>query len=59
MPLHSYEDFLDLTVKQLTDYLSVPGLNSSGRKVELVARDFAAKEMKIEIGNSRPKGNPS
>ena len=52
MPLHSYEDFLDLTVKQLTDYLSVRGLNSSGRKVELVARAFAAMEMKIEIVQS-------
>ena len=52
MPLHSYEDFLDLTVKQLTDYLSVLGLNSSGRKVELVARAFAAMEMKIEIVQS-------
>ena len=52
MPLHSYEDFLDLTVKQLTDYLSVRGLNSSGRIVELVARAFAAMEMKIEIVQS-------
>ena len=52
MPLHSYEDILDLTVKQLTDYLSVRGLNSSGRKVELVARAFAAMEMKIEIVQS-------
>ena len=52
MPLHSYKDVSDLTVKQLTDYLSVRGLNSTGHKVELVAWAFAAKEMKIEIVHS-------
>ena len=49
MPLESYEDFLDLTVKQLTDYLSVRGLSTSGRKTELVARAFAAMELKLGI----------
>ena len=42
MPLTTYEDFSELSVKQLTDYLSVRGLNTSGRKVELIARAFAA-----------------
>ena len=37
MPLTSYEDFVELSFKQLTDYLSVHGLNTSGRKVELIA----------------------
>ena len=36
MPLTAYEDFLDLSVKQLTDYFSVSGLNTSGRKVKLI-----------------------
>ena len=47
MPLTTYEDFFKLSVKQLTDYLSVRGLNTSGRKVELIARTFAAIESKI------------
>ena len=33
IPLTTYKDFLGLSVKQLTDYLSVRGLNTSGRKV--------------------------
>ena len=49
MPLTAYEDFLELSVKQLTDYLSVRGLNTSGRKVELIARAFAAMELKLDI----------
>ena len=49
MPLTTYEDFLELSVKQLTDYLSVRGLNTSGRKVELIARAFAAMELKLDI----------
>ena len=36
MPLGLYEDFSDLPIKDLTNYLSVCGLNSSSRKVELV-----------------------
>ena len=28
MPLTTYEDFLELSVKHLTDYLSVRGLNT-------------------------------
>ena len=49
MPLEKYEDFLDLWIKDLTNYLSVRGLNTSGRKVELVARAFAAFELKMNI----------
>ena len=49
IPLTTYEDFLELSVKQLTDYLSVRGLNTSGRKVELIARAFAAMELKLDI----------
>ena len=49
MRLTTYEDFLELSVKQLTDYLSVRDLNTSGRKVELIARAFAAMELKLDI----------
>ena len=49
MTLTTYEDFLELSFKQLTDYLSVRGLNTSGRKVELIARAFAAMELKLDI----------
>ena len=37
MPLTTYEDFLELFFKQLTDYLLVRGLNTSGRKVQMIA----------------------
>ena len=38
MPLKKYDDFLDLdlSIKDLANYLSFPGLNASVRKVELV-----------------------
>ena len=49
MPLGKYEGFLDLSIKDLTNHLSVPGLNTSGRKVELVARAIAAFELKMNI----------
>ena len=49
MPLTTFENFLELSVKQLTDYLSVLGLNTSGRKVELIARALAAMELKLDI----------
>ena len=52
MALTSYEDFLELSVKQLTDFLSVHGLSTSGRKVELVARAFAAMELNMGIIDS-------
>ena len=49
MPLESYEDFLDLSVKQLQDYLSVRDMNISGKKIDLVRRAFAAFELGIKI----------
>ena len=49
MPLEKYQDFLKLNTKQLSDFLAVRGLNTSGRKVELVARAFAAVELKLDI----------
>ena len=45
--LGKYEDFLDLSIKDLTNYLSVRGLNTSGIKVELVPRAFPAFELKM------------
>ena len=39
----------ELFVKQLVDYLSVCKLNTSGEKMELVARAFAAFELKMDI----------
>ena len=49
MPLTTYEDFMELSVKQLSDYLSVRGLSTSGKKVELIARAFAAMELRLDI----------
>ena len=47
MGLETYEDFLNL--KQLSDFLSVRGLSTSGVKVELVACAFTAIELKFDI----------
>jgi len=49
MSLKKYEDFLSLNTKQLINYLSVRGLNTAGRKVELVARAFSANELGLGI----------
>ena len=49
MPLKNYEDFLNLSVKQLINFLTVLGLSTTGRKIELVARAFTAMELNIEI----------
>ena len=49
MPLEKYVDFLDLSIKNSTNYLSVRGLNTSGRNVELEARAFPAFELKMNI----------
>ena len=49
MPLTTYEDFVELSLKQLSDYLSARGLSTSGKKVELIARTFAAMELKLDI----------
>ena len=40
MPLKKYEDFRDFSIKDLTNYLSVCGLNTSSRKIELAARAY-------------------
>ena len=47
MPIGKYEDFLDLSIKDLTNYLLVCGLNTSGRKVGLVARTSPPFEIKM------------
>ena len=49
MALSTYEDILQLGRNCLQDYLSARGLNTTGRKIELVARAFAAFEMKLPI----------
>ncbi|XP_068690180.1 uncharacterized protein [Montipora foliosa] len=47
--MEAYDDFLELSVGSLKDYLNVRGLQTTGRKVELVARAFAACEQNIPI----------
>ena len=49
MALNTYEEFLQLGMNCLQDYLSVRGLNTTGRKIELVAQALAASEMKLPI----------
>ncbi|XP_073258887.1 uncharacterized protein [Porites lutea] len=44
-----YEDFLDLSMGNLKDYLSLRGLSTTGRKVELVARAFSTFKMKLPV----------
>ena len=40
---------MGLLVKQLSEYLSVRGLSTSGKKVELISQGFAAVELKLNI----------
>ena len=40
---------MGLLVKQLSEYLSVRGLSTSGKKVELISQGFAAMELKLNI----------
>ena len=47
MCLGKYDDLLDLSIKDLTNYLSACGLNTYSRKVELVARAFPDFELKM------------
>ena len=57
MPLMKYEDFLDFSIKDfLTKYLSVCGLNTSSRKVELEAWTY-----QINVGecSRQTSSNPS
>ena len=49
MALSTYQDFFQLTVKQLKHYLAVRGLNQDERHAELVARAFVAMEIKMTI----------
>ena len=44
-----YEDFLNLTTIQLANFLAVRWLNTSGKKLKLVATVFAALELKLDI----------
>ena len=46
----NYEDFLNMGVNNLQDYLTIRGISVSGyRKAELVARAFSAAEMGLPI----------
>ena len=49
MPLEKYKDFLDLPIKNSTNCLSVCGINTSGKKVELVQRAFPAFELNMNV----------
>lgn len=44
---YTYEDFLDLPLGSLKDYLNIRGVSVTGRKIELVARAFSAYEFKL------------
>ena len=55
--MEMYKDFLDLSMGNLKDYLSLRGLSTTGRKVELVARAFSAFEMKLSFHSKFPKSN--
>eukprot|EP00112_Aurelia_sp_Birch-Aquarium-sp1_P002263 Seg1246.3 transcript_id=Seg1246.3/GoldUCD/mRNA.D3Y31 product="hypothetical protein" protein_id=Seg1246.3/GoldUCD/D3Y31 len=45
----SYDKFLALETNKLSDFLAVRGLKTSGTRVELVARAFAAAELNMPI----------
>lgn len=47
MPLETYQDFLELNVNELKDYLSVRDVNLCGNKIKLVAKAFIAMELKL------------
>ena len=42
-----YDDFVELTVRSLKDFLALRRLKKTGKKVELVARAFGAYELGI------------
>ena len=52
MALTKYEDFLDLSVKQLNNFFGCTWHLASGRKVELVAKAFATVELGLSIIDS-------
>lgn len=47
--MYTYEEILEWPVSLLKSYLAVRGLNVGGRRMELVARAFAAMEMSLPI----------
>ena len=47
--VEGYDDFSTLTVGTLKDFLSLRGLSTTGRKIELVARAFSAFELKLPV----------
>jgi hypothetical protein len=47
--VEGYDDFSTLTVDTLKDFLSLRGLSTTGRKIELVARAFSAFELKLPV----------
>ena len=47
-----YDNFLQMSLGELQDYLSLRNLNISGRKRELVARAFAACEQNVPVAIS-------
>ena len=49
IPQEKFEDLFDFSIKDLTNYLSVCGLNTSGRKVELVAQTSVDFGLKMNI----------
>lgn len=53
MLLEKYGDFLNSTTKQLSNFLAVTVLNTSGRKAESVTSVFAAVELKLDISKTR------
>ena len=44
-----YDEFLSITLGSLSDFLSLRGLSTTGRKVELVARAFSAWEQNVPL----------
>ena len=47
--VEGYDDFSTLTVGTLKDFLSLRGLSTTGRKIELVAGAFSAFELKLPV----------
>ena len=49
MENYIYEDFLNVMMGNLKDFLDLRGLSTTGRKVELATRAFSAFELKMPI----------
>jgi hypothetical protein len=47
--VEGYDDFSTFTVGTLKDFLSLRGLSTTGRKIELVVRAFSAFELKLPV----------